>query len=124
MAERLKRFYGFLVRYYIIDVALIVIAMAFILNLRLLYADSTRFMPQYFFNGERILTTNDGYHYANATRDWLDGYSGDEAFFPAAEFQMPALLSVMIYKMLPISLDDLFFYMPMVLSVLLVIPVF
>lgn len=124
MAERLKRFYGFLVRYYIIDVALIVIAMAFILNLRLLYADSTRFMPQYFFNGERILTTNDGYHYANATRDWLDGYSGDEAFFPAAEFQMPALLSVMIYKLLPISLDDLFFYMPMVLSVLLVIPVF
>lgn len=124
MAEKMKRFYGFLVRYYIIDVALIIIAMAFILNLRLLYADSTRFMPQYFFNGERILTTNDGYHYANATRDWLDGYSGDEAFFPAAEFQMPALLSVMIYKMLPISLDDLFFYMPMVLSVLLVIPVF
>lgn len=124
MIENLKRFYGILSRYYIIDIALMIIAMVFVLQLRFLYADSTKFMPQYFFNGERILTTNDGYHYASATKDWLDGYSGEEAMFPAAEFEMPALLSVMIYKILPVSLDDLFFYMPMVLSILLVIPVF
>lgn len=124
MVEKIKRFYEFLVRYYIIDVVLVVIAMAFVLQLRLLYADSTRFMPQYFFNGERILTTNDGYHYANATRDLLDGYSGKDVLFSADEFRMPAILSVIAYKMLPISLDEMFFYMPMVLSILLAIPVF
>lgn len=124
MTCQIKRIYGILERYYIIDVILMAIAMAIVFELRLLYADSTQFMPQYFFNGERILTTNDGYHYANATRDFLDGHSGKDAFFPVAEFQMPALLSATLYKILPISLNDLFFYMPMVVSILLVIPVF
>ncbi|MGX2982428.1 STT3 domain-containing protein [Helicobacter sp. 23-1045] len=124
MIEKARRFYEFLARYFVIDIILMIVAMACVLHLRLAYADSTQFMPQYFFNDERILTTNDGYHYANATRDRLEGNKGDSAFFPSAEFEMPALLSVTLYKILPFSLDELFFYMPMVLSILLVIPVF
>lgn len=122
--KKAQRFYEILERYFVIDILLMVAAMAIVLQLKWLYADSTQFMPQYFFNDGRILTTNDGYHYANATRDFLEGHSGKDVFFPAAEFQMPALVSVAIYKLLPISLDDLFFYMPMVVSILLVIPVF
>lgn len=124
MINQIKRFYEFLGRYCVIDMLLIVVAMAIVLQLKWLYVDSTQFMPQYFFNGERILTTNDGYHYANATRDVLEGNKGEAAFFPAAEFEMPALLSVMLYKILPFSLDELFYFMSIFVSTLLVIPVY
>lgn len=124
MINQIKRFYEILGRYCVIDMLLIVVAMAIVLQLKWLYVDSTQFMPQYFFNGERILTTNDGYHYANATRDVLEGHSGEAAFFPAAEFEMPALLSAMLYKILPFSLDELFYFMSIFVSTLLVIPVY
>lgn len=124
MINQIKRFYEFLGRYCVIDMLLIVVAMAIVLQLKWLYVDSTQFMPQYFFNGERILTTNDGYHYANATRDVLEGHSGEAAFFPSAEFEMPALLSAMLYKILPFSLDELFYFMSIFVSTLLVIPVY
>lgn len=124
MMGQIKRIYEFLERYYIIDIVFMVVAMAIVLELRLLYADSTRFMPQYFFNNERILTTNDGYHYANATRDILEGHKGEAAFFPSAEFEMPALLSATLYKILPVSLDELFYFMSIFVSTLLVIPVY
>lgn len=124
MIAQIKRFYETLGRYYIIDILLIVVAMAFVLQLKWLYVDSTQFMPQYFFNGERILTTNDGYHYANATRDVLEGYKGEAAFFPSAEFEMPALISAMLYKILPFSLGELFYFMSIFVSTLLVIPVY
>lgn len=124
MINQIKRFYEFLGRYCVIDMLLIVVAMAIVLQLKWLYVDSTQFMPQYFFNNERILTTNDGYHYANATRDVLEGNKGEAAFFPAAEFEMPALLSAMLYKILPFSLDELFYFMSIFVSTLLVIPVY
>lgn len=124
MIAQIKRFYETLGRYYIIDILLIVVAMAFVLQLKWLYVDSTQFMPQYFFNNERILTTNDGYHYANATRDVLEGYKGEAAFFPSAEFEMPALISAMLYKILPFSLGELFYFMSIFVSTLLVIPVY
>lgn len=124
MMGQIKRIYEFLERYYIIDIVFMVVAMAIVLELRLLYADSTRFMPQYFFNNERILTTNDGYHYANATRDILEGHKGEAAFFPSAEFEMPALLSATLYKILPVSLDELFYFMSIFVSTLLVIPMY
>ena len=124
MINQIKRFYDSLGRYYIIDILLIVVAMAIVLQLKWLYVDSTQFMPQYFFNGERILTTNDGYHYANATRDVVEGYKGEAAFFPSAEFEMPALISAMLYKILPFSLGELFYFMSIFVSTLLVIPVY
>lgn len=124
MINQIKHIYEVLRRYYIIDILLIVAAMAFVLQLKWLYVDSTRFMPQYFFNNERILTTNDGYHYANATRDILEGHKGEAAFFPSAEFEMPALLSATLYKILPVSLDELFYFMSIFVSTLLVIPVY
>lgn len=124
MIAQIKRFYEILGRYCVIDMLLIIVAMAFVLQLKWLYVDSTQFMPQYFFNNERILTTNDGYHYANATRDVLEGYKGEAAFFPSAEFEMPALISVMLYKILPFSLGELFYFMSIFISTLLVIPVY
>lgn len=124
MINQIKHIYEVLRRYYIIDILLIVAAMAFVLQLKWLYVDSTRFMPQYFFNNERILTTNDGYHYANATRDILEGHKGEAAFFPSAEFEMPALLSATLYKILPVSLSELFYFMSIFVSILLIIPVY
>lgn len=115
-------------RHYIIDTLLIIAIIVGVFALRYTYPYGTDLMQQYFFNGERILTTNDSYHYANATRDLLQGYEYKEAFYPSAEFELPAMFSAVIYKIISIfgdiSLDSFFYYLPIVLSPLLAIPVF
>ncbi len=128
MLKKLATFYQKLQSYYVIDALFILIAIAGVFALRYEYPNGTDLMPQYFFNGERILTTNDGYHYANATRDLLQGYEGEAAFYESAEFGLPAKFSALIYRAISlfgdISLDSLFYYLPIVLCPLLVIPVF
>ena len=124
----MRDFYKKLQAHYVIDAIFIIAVIVGVFVLRYTYPYGTDLMPQYFFNGERILTTNDGYHYANATRDLLQGYSGDEAFYESAEFQLPAMFSAFVYKIISIfwdiSLDSFFYYLPIVLSPLLVLPVY
>ena len=128
MLKKLSDFYQKLQAHYVIDAIFIIAIIAGVFALRYAYPYGTDLMQQYFFNGERILTTNDGYHYANATRDLLQGFEGENAFYPAAEFQLPAMFSAILYKIISffwnISLDSFFYYLPIVLSPLLVIPVY
>lgn len=128
MLKKLATFYQKLQSLYVIDALFMLIAIAGVFALRYAYPYGTDLMPQYFFNGERILTTNDGYHYANATRDLLQGYGDKEAFYPSAEFELPAIFSAFLYRIISafseISLDSFFYYLPIVLCPLLVIPVF
>ena len=128
MLKKLTHFYQKIHALYIIDALFIIAVVVGVFALRYAYPYGTDLMQQYFFNGERILTTNDGYHYANTTRDLLQGYNGDERFYESAEFGLPAVVSAFIYKIISafsdISLDAFFYYLPIVLSPLLVIPVF
>ncbi len=77
----------------------------------------------YFFDGNRLLTTNDAYHFATATKDLING-DLDNAFYPIASLEMPSILSAIFYYLLPLSIDDLFFFLPIVLSSLVVIPMY
>lgn len=77
----------------------------------------------YFFESNRILTTNDAYHFATATRDFIEG-NFKNAFYPIATFELPTIFSAFLYYILPISLDNLFFLMPVWISSLIVIPVY
>lgn len=128
MLKKLNDFYQKMQSLYVIDTLFIIIAIAGVFALRYAYPYGTDLMQQYFFNGERILTTNDGYHYANTTRDLLQGYEGKDAFYESAEFGLPAKFSAFIYRAISlfgeISLDSFFYYLPIVLCPLLVIPVF
>ena len=128
MLKKLATFYQKLQSLYVIDAVFIIAVIAGVFALRYAYPYGTDLMQQYFFNGERILTTNDGYHYANTTRDLLQGYEGKEAFYESAEFGLPAKFSALIYRAISlfgeISLDSFFYYLPIVLCTLLVIPVF
>lgn len=128
MLKKLNDFYQKMQSHYVIDAIFIIAVILGVFALRYTYPYGTDLMQQYFFNGERILTTNDGYHYANTTRDLLQGYDGDTAFYESAEFGLPAKFSAFIYRTISlfteISLDSFFYYLPIVLCTLLVIPVF
>lgn len=128
MLKKINHFYQKLHMLYIIDALFIIATIVGVFALRYTYPYGTDLMPQYFFNGERILTTNDGYHYANTTRDLLQGYEGEEAFYESAEFGLPAKFSAFIYRAISLfeefSLDSFFYYLPIALCTLLVIPVF
>lgn len=108
----------------LLDILFIVIAMSIALYLKYSFASYTEYMHQYFFNKQRILTTNDAYHYATATRDLINGHLGNDAFFPLASLELPSLLSAAIYYIIPVSISSLIFYMPIFVSILLVIPVY
>ena len=77
----------------------------------------------YFFDGNILLTTNDAYHFATATKDLING-NLDNAFYPIASLEMPSILSAMFYYLLPFSIDDLFFFLPIILSSFVAIPMY
>ncbi len=111
--------------YHLLDALFIIIAFAFAVYLKYAFVDTSDVLTYYFFNGERILTTNDAYHYATVTRDLVEGnYDSGQEFFPAVEFGLPSMFSAAMAKILPITLDKMFFYMPIILGSLIVIPVF
>lgn len=108
----------------LLDILFIVVAMSIALYVKYSFASYTEYMHQYFFNKDRILTTNDAYHYATATKDLISGHLGDNAFFPLASLELPSLLSAAIYYITPVSISSLIFFMPIFVSVLFVIPVY
>lgn len=108
----------------LLDLAFIIVAIAIALYAKYSFANYTEPLHNYYFNKERILTTNDAYHYATATRDLINHHLGDEAFFPVASLELPSLLSAAIYYIFPISISSLIFLMPIFISTLLAIPVF
>lgn len=110
-------------RIYLLDIIFILIAIAISIYAREAFISYSSAFKMYFFNGERILTTNDAYHFATATKDLVSGHFKD-SFYPVAALELPSLLSAFFYHILPLSLDKLFFLMPVFASSLLAIPVF
>ncbi|RDU60932.1 STT3 domain-containing protein [Helicobacter sp. MIT 14-3879] len=111
-------------KYLLLDLAFILIAIFIAIYTRYIFVDYTQPIKSYFFNGERILTTNDAYHFATATRDFINKHFGDDAFYPLASYELPSLLSAAVYYIFPISISSLFFLMPIFVSSLFAIPIY
>lgn len=106
-----------------IDIFFIVIAIFISIYAREAFVYYSSAFSYYFFDGNRLLTTNDAYHFATATKDLING-NIDNAFYPIATFEMPSILSAIFYYILPFSIDDLFFFLPIILSSFVAIPVY
>ncbi|RAX54616.1 hypothetical protein CCY99_02305 [Helicobacter sp. 16-1353] len=106
-----------------VDVFFILIAIFISIYAREAFVYYSSAFGYYFFDGNRILTTNDAYHFATATKDLIQGHIKD-AFYPIASLEMPSILSAFFYYILPFSYDDLFFYLPIGLSSLVAIPIY
>lgn len=106
-----------------IDILFVLIAIFISIYARETFVAYSSAFGYYFFDGHRILTTNDAYHFATATKDLIQGHLKD-AFYPIASLELPSILSAFFYYILPYSYDDLFFYLPIWLSGLIAIPVY
>ena len=106
-----------------IDIFFIALAIFISIYAREAFVDFSGAFVYFFFEGNRILTTNDAYHFATATKDLING-NIDDAFYPIASFEMPSIISAIFYYILPFSIDNLFFFLPIILSSLVAIPIY
>ena len=88
---------------------------------RMLWVLWAKEMPEFYFNGEFMLTTNDAYYYAEGARDMLAGFHQQNDFSP---FNHPISTIVFyIYKIFPFKIEGVMFYMSAFLAPLITLPV-
>jgi len=100
---------------------LILIAYIFSIAVRWIWIGYAEDIPQFMWNGEIMINTNDGYAWAEGARDILSGthQAHDGSFINQPASQLTAFLA----QILPISFETLILYLPAFLGSLLVIPV-
>ena len=88
---------------------------------RMLWVLWAKDMPEFYFNGEFMLTTNDAYYYAEGARDMLAGFNQQNDFSP---FNHPISTIVFyICKIFPFKIESVMFYMSAFLAPLITLPV-
>ena len=112
----------------------IVIAFAFSVAMRFIWIYQFHDVPQFHFNGQLMINTNDGYYWAEGARDLLSGTSTNpdakeyldkfHQFNDLSPVGSPAAeLTAFFAKILPFSFETIILYLPVFLSSLIVIPI-
>ncbi len=99
----------------------ILIAFAFSVAMRLIWVYQFSGFEPYMFNGQFMINTNDGYYWAEGARDILSGVSQDNDYSPITT--ATSNLTAFFVYILPFSFESIIFYMPAILSSLVVIPI-
>ena len=99
----------------------ILIAFAFSIVVRLIWIYQFSDTEQYKFNEQFMINTNDGYFWAEGTRDIISGVSQENDRSPINS--STSNLTAMISKILPFSFESIIFYMPAFFASLVVIPI-
>ncbi|NOR58210.1 MAG: peptide transporter [Sulfurimonas sp.] len=104
-----------------LTIGYILIAFAFSVAMRMIWVYQFSEVEQFMFNGQFMINTNDGYYWAEGARDILSGVSQANDLSPitTAASQLTAFFAYI----LPFSFETVIFYMPVVLSSLVVIPI-
>lgn len=100
---------------------LIFIAFCFSVFCRLYWVVWASQFPEFFFNNELMITTNDGYAFAEGARDMIAGFhqENDLSYFGSSL----STLTYILYKIFPFSFETLLLYMSTFFSSLIVIPI-
>lgn len=100
---------------------LIVLAYAFSVLCRLYWVSWASQFNEFFFNNQLMITSNDGYAFAEGARDMIAGFHqpNDLSYYGSSL----STLSYWIYKISPFSLESILLYISVFLSSLVVIPV-
>ncbi|WP_345976363.1 STT3 domain-containing protein [Sulfurimonas sp. HSL3-7] len=79
--------------------------------------------PQFIWNDQLMINTNDGYYFASGAQKWLEGTLQYNPRVPELYRTAAITLSAYIAKIMPFSLDSVILYMPAVVSSLVIIPI-
>ena len=99
----------------------ILIAFIFSFSIRLIWVYQFNGTDSFMWNEEFMINTNDGYYFAEGARDILSWTWQENSFSPihSAASQFTAFFAFI----LPFSFESIIFYMPALLSSLIVIPI-
>ena len=101
---------------------LIAIAYFFSLAVRYIWIDWASGFPEFFWNGQIMINTNDGYYFASAAQKELFGTLQHNPRVPDLWYTATITLTYYAAKLLPFSLDTVILYMPALVSSLVVVP--
>ncbi|RRS32236.1 MAG: peptide-binding protein [Epsilonproteobacteria bacterium (ex Lamellibrachia satsuma)] len=104
----------------------IVVAFLFSIGLRMYWPLAFGDTMSMYHNGQLMINTNDGYFFATAAKDILNGFVSDDLLRAvAAKNASPGLVYLTVYatKWTPFSLESVILYLPAVISSLIVIPI-
>ncbi len=112
----------------------ILIAFSFSVAMRLIWVAHFSGYEPFYFNGQFMINTNDGYYWAEGARDLLFGTATNpnateyfdklhQPFDLSPVDTAAAQLTAFFAKILPFSFESIIFYMPVFLSSLVVIPI-
>ena len=100
---------------------MIILAFIFSVGLRIYWVYWASEYPQFFWNDQLMINTNDGYAFAEGARDYLAGFHqpNDLSYidFPLAK------LTAWLKMILPFSFESIILYLPTILSSLIVVPI-
>ena len=102
---------------------LMAVAYFFSFAVRLIWVYQFHENPQFMWNGELMINTNDGYAWASAAQKWLEGTLQHNPQVKDVFYTAAITLTAFAAKYLPFSLDTVILYMPAVISSLVVIPI-
>ncbi len=95
----------------------IFIAYSFSVAMRMIWIYNFNGFEPFIFNSQFMINTNDGYYWAEATKDIL---SGSKNF---SDNLGPAQLTAFFAYVLPFSFESIIFYLPVFLGSLIVVPI-
>jgi dolichyl-diphosphooligosaccharide--protein glycosyltransferase/undecaprenyl-diphosphooligosaccharide--protein glycosyltransferase len=100
----------------------IYIFLAFIFSVacRLIWVYQFSGVESFYWNNQFMINTNDGYFYAEGARDVLAGFHQPNDLSPMST--APSKLTTFFASILPFSFESIIFFMPAILSSLIVIP--
>ena len=120
--EEFRKFLTIENRVYSIKILFLLIFVAYIFSIavRWIWVGYAEGIPQFMWNGQIMINTNDGYAWAEGARDILSGthQANDGSFVDWAPSQLTAFFA----QTIPVRFETLILYLPAFLGSLLVIP--
>ncbi|WP_456450184.1 STT3 domain-containing protein [Hydrogenimonas sp.] len=98
------------------------VAYLFSIAVRMIWIDWASEIPEFYWNGQIMINTNDGYYFASAAQKELFGTLQHNPRVPDLWMTATITLTYFAAKFLPFSLDTIILYMPGIVSSLVVIP--
>ena len=99
------------------------IAYLFSFLIRLIWVFQFQGNPQFMWNDQLMINTNDGYFFASGAQSWLEGTLQENSRVPTLFMTAAVTLTAFVTKFTPLSLDTTILYMPAFISSLVVVPI-
>jgi len=102
---------------------LIAVAYLFSVALRLLWVQWASGYPEFFWNGQLMINTNDGYFFGAGAQHALWGMHAPNPRIPSLWSYGVVALTTWLTKWMPFSLETVMLYLPAVVASLVVVPI-